>query len=60
VVRRWRHLLVKALTQEQAGELAERIRAEAPADAEIQIEVSDPEVERRIGNPFSILGGLGG
>jgi hypothetical protein len=60
VVRRWRHLLVKALTEEQAGELAERIRAEAPPDAEVQVEVRDPEVEGRIANPFSVLGGLGG
>jgi hypothetical protein len=60
VVGRWHHLLVKALTEEQAAELAERIRAEAPADAEIQVEVSDPEVAGLIGNPFAVFGGLAG
>jgi hypothetical protein len=60
VVRRWHHLLVKALTEEQARELAARIREEAPPDAEIEIEVSDPEVAGLIGNPFAVFGGLGG
>ena len=44
MVARWHHLLVKALTEEQARELAARIREEAPPGAEIEIEVSDPEV----------------
>ena len=60
VVRRWRHLLVKALTEEQAGDLAERLRAEAPSDAEVGVEVRDPEVGRLIGNPFAVFGGLAG
>jgi len=60
VVRRWRHLLVKALTEEQAGDLAERIRAEAPPEAEIAVEVRDPEVGQLIGNPFAVFGGLAG
>jgi hypothetical protein len=60
VVRRWHHLLVKALTDEQAAELAERIRAEAPPEAEITVEVSDPEVGRLISNPFAVFGGLAG
>ena len=60
VVSRWHHLLVKALTEEQAAGLADRIRAEAPADAEIHVEVSDPEVAGLIGNPFAVFGGLAG
>jgi hypothetical protein len=60
VVARWHHLLVKALTEEQARELAARIREEAPPGAEIEIEVSDPEVASLIGNPFAVFGGLAG
>jgi hypothetical protein len=60
LVARWHHLLVKALTAEQATALADRIRAEAPADAEIHVEVSDPEVAGAIGNPFAVFGGLAG
>lgn len=60
VVGRWHHLLVKALTEEQATPLAERIRAEAPPEAEIHVEVSDPEVASLIQNPFAVFGGLAG
>lgn len=38
VVRRWRYLLVGALTEEGARELAERVLAEAPADASARVE----------------------
>jgi hypothetical protein len=60
VVRRWHHLLVKALTEEQARELAARVGEEAPPDAEIEIEVSDPEVAGLTSNPFAVFGGLAG
>jgi hypothetical protein len=36
--RRWKHLLVPAATEEAAGDLAERIRKEAPEGAEIHLE----------------------
>jgi hypothetical protein len=38
VVRRWRYLLVGALTEERAGEVAERVLAEAPAGAKARVE----------------------
>lgn len=38
VVRRWRYLLVGALTEDGAGELAERILREAPAGASARVE----------------------
>jgi hypothetical protein len=38
VVRRWRYLLVGALTEDGARELAERILAEAPPDASTRVE----------------------
>jgi hypothetical protein len=60
VVRRWHHLMVKALTEEQAAELAERIRSEAPPDADVHVEVSDPEIAGYTSNPFAVFGGLGG
>jgi hypothetical protein len=58
--RRWRHLVVPAPSEEDAQELADRIRAEAPPDAEIAVVGSYGEV---IANApysgFSLLGGLG-
>ena len=60
VVRRWHHLLVKALTEEQAASLWRASGEEAPPDAEIEMEVSDPEVAGLIGNPFAVFGGLAG
>lgn len=38
VHRRWRHLLVGAPTENRAAELADRIRSQAPADAQVQVE----------------------
>ena len=38
VHRRWRHLLVGAATENQASELADRIRSQAPAEAQVQVE----------------------
>jgi len=40
VRRRWRFLLVGANSERQASELAERIRAEAPAEAKLHVEPS--------------------
>jgi hypothetical protein len=37
VARRWSYLIVGALTEERAGELAEWLRAEAPAGTEVEI-----------------------
>lgn len=40
VTRRWKHLLVGAADEEDANELAERLRREAPAGAELTVEPS--------------------
>jgi methylenetetrahydrofolate reductase (NADPH) len=40
VHRRWKYLLIGAPTEERAAELAERIRADAPEDAEVHVEPS--------------------
>ncbi len=60
VIRRWTFLLVGADSEDDARELAERLRNEAP-DAAIQVEPSGEMVaEVSPGNPFAIFGGLAG
>jgi hypothetical protein len=60
LVRRWKYILIGTETDEQARALAERIRAEAPADAEVNAEPSAAigwELTGR--NPFATFGGFG-
>jgi hypothetical protein len=58
-VRRWRYLVVGAADEDQANELADRIRAEAPADSKVTAEGSERAAWReRPQNPFWFLGGL--
>ncbi|HEX3737215.1 MAG TPA: hypothetical protein VHV53_06700, partial [Solirubrobacterales bacterium] len=60
-VRRWRYLVVGAADEDAAKELADRIRAEAPADAEVKAEYSLNELWReQPPNPLFFLGGLAG
>ncbi len=60
-VRRWHYMVVGAADEDAAKELAERIRAEAPADAEVKAEYSLREIyEEQPPNPFFFLGGLAG
>ena len=40
VARRWRYVVLGALTEEHALELADRVRAEAPAETEVSVEVN--------------------
>lgn len=60
-VRRWRYMVVGAADEDAADELAERIRAEAPADAKVTAEgsLAVAWAERPV-NPFFFLGGLAG
>jgi hypothetical protein len=44
VERRWRYLTVDALTQEQATEIAERLRGELGADAEVWVEANPDDI----------------
>lgn len=61
VVRRWKYLVVGAADEDAAKALAERLRAEAPAGSEIEVEGSGRIAwEERPPNPFAIFGGLGG
>jgi hypothetical protein len=60
-VRRWHYMVVGAADEDAAKELAERIRAEAPADAEVKAEYSLREIyDEQPPNPFFFLGGLAG
>ena len=46
VTRRWRYVVAGVPTEERAQELAERLRAELPAEADVRIEVDLSDVER--------------
>jgi hypothetical protein len=60
VERRWKYVLIGADTEEQATEIAERIRNELPPGATIHVEPSGALAWRVIGNnPFAVVGGLG-
>ena len=60
VVRRWKFLLVGAANEDDARDLAERLRVEAPADAKIVVEPGGEMVwEVAPRNPFVVFGGLG-
>jgi hypothetical protein len=59
-VRRWKYMVVGAADEDAANELAERIRAEAPADSKVTAEGSLAVAWReRPPSPFFWLGGLG-
>ena len=59
-VRRWRYMVVGAADEDAANELADRIRAEAPADSKVTAEGSLAAAWRgRPPSPFWWLGGLG-
>ena len=60
LIRRWKYVLIGAATDEQARALAERIRAEAPADADVKAEPSYAIGWELTGqNWFSTFGGFG-
>jgi hypothetical protein len=58
-VHRWRYVLVGAVDEDAAKGLAERIRAEAPADGKVSVEgVWRMAWDERPPNPFAFMGGL--
>ena len=60
-VRRFHYMVVGAADEDAAKELADRIRAEAPDDAEVKAEYSLRELyDEQPPNPFFFLGGLAG
>ncbi len=61
VVHRWRYLLLGAVNESSADELAVRVRGLAPEGSSVTVEASLPALaDGTPGNPFAILGGLGG
>jgi hypothetical protein len=60
VVHRWKFLLVGAVDEEHAKELAERIRNEAPPGSQTVAQETLKAAYARIYRPFAFLGGLAG
>ncbi|HEX5592200.1 MAG TPA: hypothetical protein VFX35_02495 [Solirubrobacterales bacterium] len=59
VVQRWKYVLIGAIDEEHAKELAEHIRNEAPVGSEVAAEGTwAAAYAERPRNPFSFLGGL--
>jgi hypothetical protein len=60
VVKRSTFLLVGAANRDDAEALAERLRAEGPQDAKVEVEPGGGMVwEVMPNNPFAVFGGLG-
>jgi hypothetical protein len=61
VVRHWRYLLIGADNEDQALEIAEQVRDQLPAGAELKVEPSGALVWQAMKpSPFAVLGGLSG
>jgi hypothetical protein len=61
VVHRWSAVLVGAADEDSAAQLAERLRAEAPAGCSVTVEGNFRAIyEDRPWSPFWVLGGLAG
>jgi hypothetical protein len=60
-LRRWRYLLVGAVDEDTARELADRLTGEAGAGCTVTVEGTGAAVAAETpGNPFAVFGGLGG
>lgn len=59
ITRRWKYVLVGALDEDAANELADRLRGEAPAGSKVTVEGTYASVRSKVPNPFAFLGGLG-
>lgn len=62
VLQRWRHVMVGANNEDEAAQLADRLRAEAPAGSEVVAQGSGAaawEVAPGLTRRFAVFGGLG-
>jgi hypothetical protein len=61
-LRRWRFLVIPVPSEDDGNQLAERLRAESPPEAQIAVEASYGEVVANApgASAFSLFGGLGG
>lgn len=58
-VHRWRHLLIGANDEDQAEQMATRMREEAPVGSKVAVEGTLRSIENEApANPFAFLGGL--
>jgi hypothetical protein len=57
VTRRWRHLMLGAVNEDQARALAERLRSEAPAGSKLEVEGSGQEFWDQL-HPYAAFGGI--
>lgn len=57
--RGWRHVIVGAVNEDAARELAARLRGEAPQGSHLHVEPGGGDAWR-ITHPFAVFGGLGG
>lgn len=60
VVHRWKFLLVAAIDEEHAKELAEHLRTGAPPGSQVVAQGSWPGTYAKVYGPFAFLGGLAG
>jgi hypothetical protein len=59
-VHRWKYILVGAIDEDEAKELAERIRIEAPQGSQIKVEGTWTATWHSMPpNPYAVFGGLG-
>jgi hypothetical protein len=58
VTRGWRHVMAGAANEDEARELAQRLRAEAPEGSLLHVEPSGADAWR-VTHPFPFFGGLG-
>lgn len=59
-VRRWSTILVGAVDEAAAAQLADRLRARAPDGAEVTVGLNDRVLFDAMPHPFAVLGGLAG
>lgn len=59
-VHRWKYILVGAIDEDEAKELAERIRGEAPQGSQVKVEGTWTATWHSMPpNPYAVFGGLG-
>ncbi len=60
-IRRWRYVFLGAANEDEARELAERVKGDLPDNVRIEVTLSGKHIlDSMPSNPFAFLGGLGG
>lgn len=58
-LRRWTHVFISTITEDEANALAERLRGRLPGDAKVSVEGTAAQAWKAT-HRFAVLGGLGG